>query len=243
MATQAATAIERPRSRPQASFFYPGMAIFAAAVILLGFSRTYYLKEFFATPPLPWLVHLHGAVMTAWMGLFIAQTALVESGRTSVHRRLGIVGGLLAAAIVVIGPAVAVYGVRAGHHPVPGANPLSFMIVPFGDIFVFGTLVGAALWYRGRPELHKRLMLVATIAILPPGVARWPLHLPRTPWIFFGIPDFILLGCIAYDCAKTGRLSPAFVVGGVLLIASHPLRLMLSGTAAWMSFAHWITGV
>jgi len=53
----------------------------------------------------------------------------------------------------------------------------------------------------------------------------------------------VLLGCIAYDYAKTRRLNPAFVWGSLLLIASHPLRLMLSGTSAWMSFAHWITGV
>jgi hypothetical protein len=233
----------RPQSRPRASLFYPGMAVFAAAVIVFGFARTYYLKEFFGTPSLPLLVHLHGAVMTAWMALFIVQTTLVEKGRTDIHRRLGVAGGFLAAAIIIIGPVVAVHSVQRGHH-LPGVNPLVFMAVPLGDIVVFGTLVGAAFYYRRRPELHKRLMLVATIAILPPGVARWPLHfLPKGPLLFFGVPDIVLLGCISYDYAKTRRLNPAFVLGGLLLIASHPLRLMLSGTSAWMSFAHWITGV
>jgi hypothetical protein len=243
MATQSATIAARLQSRPRASLFYPGMAIFAAAVIIFGFARTYYLKEFFGTPPLPWLVHLHGAVMTTWMALFIAQTTLVEKGRTDVHRRLGVAGGFLAAAIVIIGPLLAVHSVQRGHHP-PGVNPLAFMAVPFGDVVVFGTLVGAALYYRRRPEFHKRLMLVATIAILPPGVARWPLQfLPKGPLLFFGIPDLVLLGCIAYDYAKTRRLNPAFALGGLLPITSHPLRLMLSGTSFWMSFAHWITGV
>lgn len=242
MATQAATAVGRPRSSARANFFYPGVAIFAAAVIFLGFARTYYLKEFFATPPLPWLLHLHGAVMTAWMTLFIGQTTLVEKGRTDIHRRLGVAGGILAAAIIIIGPAVAIRGVRLGHHA-PGTNPLGFLVIPLGDIVVFGTLVGAALWYRHRPELHKRLMLVATLAILPPGVSRWPLHLPKTPLVFFGIPDLVLLACIAYDYMKTRHLNRAFLLGGLLLIASHSLRLMLSGTSAWLSFARWITGV
>jgi uncharacterized membrane protein YozB (DUF420 family) len=224
------------------------MAIFAAGVILLGFARTYYLKEFFGTPPLPWLVHLHGALMTAWLALFAAQTTLVEKGRTDIHRRLGVAGALLAAAIVLVGPMVAVYAVRSGHSTAgaatPTGNPLAFMVVPFGDIAVFAILVGAALFYRRRPQLHKRLMLVAVIAILPPGVARWPFHfLPRSPLLFFGFPDLVLIGCILYDFVKTRRLSPAFLWGGLLLIASHPLRLMFSGTAAWMSFAHWITGV
>jgi len=241
LATQAATAVGPPRSRPRpARFFYPGLAIVAAAVIFLGFARTYYLKEFFATPRLPWLLHLHGAVMTAWIVLFIGQVTLVEKGRTDIHRQLGIVGGILAAAIIIVGPVVAIRGARLGHHA-PGTNPLGFLEIPFGDIVVFGTLVGAALWYRHRPELHKRLMLVATIAILPPGVARWPFHLPRTPLVFFGIPDLVLLACIAYDCMKTRHLNRAFLLGGLLLIASHPLRLMLSGTSAWLSFARWIT--
>lgn len=242
MGTQAATVVARPRSHPRANFFYPGIAIFAAAVIFLGFARTYYLKEFFATSPLPWLLHLHGAVMTAWMALFIGQTTLIEKGRTDIHRRLGVAGGILAAAIIIVGPAVAIRAARLGHHA-PGMNPLGFLVIPFGDIVVFGTLVGAALWLRHRPEVHKRLMLVATIAILPPGVSRWPLHLPRTPLVFFGIPDLVLITCIAYDCMKTHRLNRAFLLGGLLLIASHPLRLMVSGSSAWLSFARWITGV
>jgi len=243
MATQSATLSAQSQSRSPASLFYPGIAVFAAVVIIFGFARTYYLKEFFGTPSLPFLVHLHGAVMTTWMALFIAQTTLVEKGRTDIHRRLGVAGAFLAAAIIIIGPVVAVHAVQRRHHP-PGVNPLMFMAVPFGDIVVFGTLVGAALLYRRRPELHKRLMLVGTIAILPPGVARWPLQfLPKGPLFFFGFPDLVLLGCITYDYAKTRRLNPAFAWGGLLLIASHPLRLMLSGTSAWMSFAHWITGM
>lgn len=243
MATQAATS-PRVQAKPRAQWFYPAMAAIAAIVIFAGFARTYYLKEWFGTPSLPWLLHLHGALMTAWIALFLGQTLLVESGRTDIHRRLGVFGGMLAAAIVVVGPMVAVHAARLGHSPGPAINPLAFMVVPLGDIVVFAVLVGAALYLRRRPELHKRLMLVATIAILGAGVGRWPVSpAMKTPLLFFGVPDLILLGCIAYDYAKTRRLNPAFLWGGLLLIASHPLRLMLSGTAAWMSFAHWITGV
>ena len=81
MATQSATFAAQSQSRSRANLFYPGIAVFAAAVIIFGFARTYYLKEFFDTPSLPLLVHLHGAVMTTWMALFIVQTTLVEKGR------------------------------------------------------------------------------------------------------------------------------------------------------------------
>ncbi len=121
---------------------------------------------------------------------------------------------------------------------------MSFLAIPLGDIAVFATLVAAALYYRRRPDLHKRLMLVATITILPPGIARWPVSfVAHVPLMFFGVTDLVLVGCIAYDLAKTRRLHPAFLWGGLLLIASHPLRLIASHTGPWLSFAHWITGL
>jgi len=241
MATQAAPGRVQPAQRSRA--FYPSVAVMAAIVIFVGFARTYYLKEFFGTPSLPLLLHVHGLVMTCWMVLLMVQTTLVATHRTSVHRRLGVAGGVLAVAVVALGTAVAIYAARNAHAPT-GIPPLAFLAVPFGDVVVFSALVGAGFYFRRRPELHKRLMLVATIAILPPGIARWPVPWNvHTPLIFFGVADLILIGCVIYDYVKTRRLNPAYLWGGLLLIASHPLRLMLAGTAAWITFAHWITGV
>ena len=88
-------------------------------------------------------------------------------------------------------------------------------------------------------------MLVATISILGPGLGRIPIDalLKAGPLAYFGITDLILMAAAAYDWKKNHRLSPAFLWGGLFVIISHPLRLFVSGTAAWMTFAHWITGV
>jgi hypothetical protein len=231
----------RVQAARHVGLFYPTMAVLAALIIFIGFAPTYYLRELFGGPALPLLLHLHGAAMTCWMALLIAQASLVAARRTDIHRRLGVFGGILAITIAVIGVSVAIRAARLGHAPA-GPSPLAFLAIPLGDIFVFSTLVAAAFWYRKRPELHKRLMLVATIAILPPGLARWPFR-PHGPLMFFGIADLILICCFTYDYLKTRRFSPAYLWGGLLLIASHPLRLLLSGTTAWMTFAHWITGV
>lgn len=218
------------------------MAILAAAIIFAGFARTYYLKELFGTPSLPLLLHIHGLLMSAWLALFITQTFLVATHRVQLHRRLGVLGAMVALAIIPVGVLTAIHAVRLGHAPT-GASPLSFLAIPLGDIAVFGTLVAAALYYRRRPDLHKRLMLVATITILPPGIARWPVtFVAHVPLMFFGLTDLVLIGCVLYDWAKTRRLHPAFLWGGLLLLASHPLRLMISGTGAWLSFARWLTG-
>src|ERR1041384_1661486 len=94
-------------------------AIFIPLIVLAGFARTYYLKPFFATPDLPGrIVHLHGIIMTSWVILFIVQVFLVETRRTRVHRRLGILGGVLATLIVIVGILTALYA--AARRPSPG---------------------------------------------------------------------------------------------------------------------------
>lgn len=225
-------------------FFFPAVSAVVATCVFVGFARTYYLKEIFHTPSLPLLLHVHGFVMTCWLALLVTQTALVARDRSDIHRRLGVFGGVLAGAIVVIGVGVAIYAVRTHRPPPPGMTPLGFLTIPLGDIAVFATLVTAGLYYRRQPELHKRLMIVASISITPAGFARWPwTFLHRQPAHFFGATDLLLLSVIAFDYVRTRRLSPAYLWGGLLLIASHPLRLMLANTSVWQIFGHWITGV
>ena len=60
---------------------------------------------------------------------------------------------------------------------------------------------------------------------------------------FFGLTDLCLLACVAYDSVKNRRLHPAFLWGTLLIIASQPLRLMLSGTDIWLRFATMLVGL
>jgi hypothetical protein len=230
--------------RRRDSYFYVGVAIFAAATIFAGFARTYYLKAFFANMPLTPLLHLHGIVFTSWLVLFVTQSTLVAAKRTDIHRRLGVAGGVLAVFMAVIGPLTAI---RAASHPVilPGLPPpLVFLVVPLFDILVFSILVAAGFYYRRKPDTHKRLMLLATLSILPPAIARLPFHfiLAMGPVAFFGISDLILLSCAIYDTAVHRRMHPAYLWGGLLVIVSHPVRLAIGGTGAWLAFARWLTG-
>src|SRR3954470_23448155 len=88
--------------------FYVGMAIAMAITVFVGFSRSYFLKGWYGTPELSRLLHLHGAVFTTWVLFFVAQTALVASGRTYLHRKMGIAGAVLAAVVAVLGTIVAI---------------------------------------------------------------------------------------------------------------------------------------
>ena len=229
--------------RSRERMLYTGMAIFSAAVIFAGFSRTYYLKALFADLPLTPLVHLHGIVFTCWLVLFITQTSLVAAKRTDLHRRLGVAGGVLAGLMIIVGPMTAIAAAKRGFGVPGGPPPLVFLTIPLFDILVFAILVVAGLYYRQRPDVHKRLMLLSTISILPPGIARLPFDfiLATGPLAFFGLADLVLLACATYDTITRRRLHPAYLWGGLLIIVSHPLRLAIGGTGAWLTFARWLT--
>jgi hypothetical protein len=219
------------------------MALFVAILfpllVLIGFARSYYLKPLFGFPPLPnLLVHVHGAVMTSWVLLFIVQVWLVAAHRTKVHMKLGVFGSFLALAVFMIGNITGIDAAARGSS-VPGVPALSFLIIPLGDMVLFAILVGTALYFRKKLDTHKRLMLLSALNLLPPAVARIPLGFIQNggPLAFFGIPDVCILGVIAYDTIKNRRLHPAFLFGGLLVIASHPFRIMFSGTQTWVNIA------
>jgi hypothetical protein len=116
------------------------------------------------------------------------------------------------------------------------------MAVPLVDVLVFAVLVGAGVWQRRRSAAHKRLMLLATLGILTPAVARLPIDALKQAGLpaFFGITVFCVVAVVVFDTLRTGRLHPAFGWGGALLIASIPLRIFLSKTEAWAAFAGWL---
>src|SRR3989454_3225618 len=149
------------------------MAVAMVLTVFAGFSRTFYLRPYFQTQPLIPLLILHGVVFSSWIALTVIQTTLVATKRIRTHMRLGIAGGVLATLMIIIGTITAI--VRAkGPSPIPGVNPLSFLTIPLGDMLVFGVLIGLAFYYRRKMDIHKRLMLLATIGILPAAVARLP---------------------------------------------------------------------
>src|SRR5947199_5759061 len=222
--------------------FYTTMAVAILITVFVGFSRTFYLRPHFQPQRLIPLLILHGMVFSSWIVLFITQTSLVAARRTRTHMRLGIAGGIVAALMLVIGTITAI--VRAkGPSPIPGVNPLAFLTIPLGDMLVFASLVGAAFYFRRRADTHKRLMLLATIAILPAAVARLPFAFIQQygPLAFFGLSDLFIVPCLIYDIVTRGRPHRATVLGGTLIVISHPLRLVIGNTHAWLVFATWLT--
>jgi hypothetical protein len=223
--------------------FYSGIAVAMALTVLFGFGPTYYFKAFGSGPlatlsggPITLLVHAHGILFSAWVLLFIVQTALVAQHKVAVHRRLGIAGAVLAGAMIIVGTVTALKTAARGASPA-APDPLSFLVVPLTDMLLFGSFVALALRLRKNREAHKRLMLLAYVSIITAAVARLPGLLALGPPAFFGIGLSFLVAGMIYDFATRRRIHPVYVWGGAALVASVPLRLLISGTGAWQAFA------
>lgn len=227
-------------SRRTDRWFFTGMAVAVLLTVLVGFSRTYYLGAYFGAEPLSTLVHLHGIVFTSWVLLFLSQTSLIAAHRTDWHRRVGAAGALLALLMLIVGYLTAVEAARRGVTPPGGPPPLMFLSVPLGTLTMFGVLVGAGLYSRRWSETHKRLMLLATIALLAPALARMRFIGPGGPPYAIGGTCLFVVTCMVYDRVAHGRVHPAFLWGGLVLMISLPVRFAIGRTDTWVSFARWL---
>jgi hypothetical protein len=178
--------------------------------------------------------------MSAWCLLFGAQSYLVATHRVHLHRRLGIIGAVLAILVVVVGAhaTVAAAAREVRDHVV---HRFHFLFgLNLVNLLVFAVLVGTALALRGRSDFHKRLMLLATITMLAPAIARIVLlvtHSPMTQILTF---DFCILTCVAVDTGLNRRLHPAFGWGAVFILGSFHLAFLAVGTKWWLPFVAWV---
>lgn len=142
-------------SRQFDHLFFSAMAVLLAAAVFIGFARTYYLAGVFRAPLPSLIIHLHGAVFSVWVVLFVTQTALVSARRVDVHRRLGIAAFFWACLMIVLGLLAATDALARGAGP-PGSNPKAFFAVPVGDMLIFATLIFFSFRNRTKPAVHKQ---------------------------------------------------------------------------------------
>ena len=231
--------------------FYVGMAIAVMATVFFGFAPSYYLKSFTHITHYPTgvplslslapLIHIHAMVFSAWILLFVTQSTLVAAGRTDVHRRLGVAGAVLAPVMIILGFMTAVRGARDGWNPGgPYPDSLAFMVVGVADILVFSAFVAAGLWYRRRPEIHKRLMLLGTVGgLVWPAITRMP-YVAGRPIVMFTLLTTLVLASAVHDLLLHARVHPVSLWGGLLILAAVPIRVAIGLTGAWHGFAAWL---
>lgn len=230
-----------PRPQAPRRMFYLIVALATAAIVFAGFAPSFYLRAAGAGPLKPLLV-VHGVVFTAWLGLFLAQTALIPARQVKWHRRLGWAGLALAAAMVALGVTAGVDALRAGAAP-PGLDPRVFAMLPFGDIALFAGLIGWAAAKRREADWHKRLMVMATVSLLTPALARIVIPFNGGPAGFIRLTTLAVAAVIAFDWIAHRRPHPAYLWGGALIVLLKPLLLFLvAPSPPWLALMDLIRG-
>jgi hypothetical protein len=233
-------AIPRITNRLAERYFFAGMAVLLLATVFLGFAKTYYLAGMFRAPLPSWVIHIHGAAFTSWILLLIVQTSLISAGRVAVHRCLGIIGFALACLMVILGSMAATDLLRRDGAAL-GADAKAFYASSLGDMVIFGTLVYFAFRNRFNPASHKRLILIATIALMAAAINRWPFAvIQQSPFLIMGINDAFLLLLAGYDLRSLHRVHLSTLWRGLFLIIVQQLELPIGSTTIWQNFAAWV---
>ena len=239
---ESVTPVRSRRVRPARSRFYLAMAVLMTGIVVAGFWPSYFGPLLRGNAERHWVIHLHGAVFSGWMALLLAQVILVARGRTRWHRTVGRVGIAYGVLVVLLGLTVSVVApvlhVMAGEWPRDQAA--GFFLITFGDMALFGGMFGAAVAYRHQPDVHKRLIVLATIALLFAAVGRLPLG--GSLAAFLGVWLIPLFIAIAHDRITRGSVHRVYVVGAIVL----PLvaaRVFFEKSEAWLVVGRAILGI
>jgi hypothetical protein len=240
MATAAAAAIGRTAPR---RWLHLGVAALAIAIALVGFWPTYFGPLLAGGVNKPAIIHFHAAIYVGWLALFLAQAVLAAAGRIGAHMKLGRIaigyGVLVIVAGLIAGIGMFVLRVRAGDV----AAAQTAVLGPLLDMLFFAPLFAAAIHYRRRPELHKRLMVVATTSLLIAAAVRMPfLGQPRNMWLLHAIWFAPLLLAMAHDAWRYHRVHAVYALGIVVLVLQGPvIRTHVRASDTWRDLSGWLT--
>ena len=205
-------------------FLYTSYALLG--IVLIGFSPTFYLRAFFDVTEIPQYVYAHGFAMTAWFVWLCVQTTVVYSGRVALHRKLGAIGMALGILVLFSGAFTAMNlapRLLEKYGNIDSDMPRIAGIVwgNLAGMIAFGGFLVAAYLYRQKPEIHKRLILLASISITLQAlgrIAKFPMvDLPAGPFALIGLLLLlVMLG--VFDKRNIGSVQRVTWVGGCALL-------------------------
>jgi hypothetical protein len=221
-------------------WFYFCCAWLITAAVTYGFAHTISDNLLHAAVPRPRILWIHAGVFFGWVGLFMLQIALIRSRCVGWHRRLGVAGLILGAMMPALGIATAVvmgrFDVAQGLRD--SVYVAAHLSIPFNDMIVFAGVFAAAVWWRNRPDVHRRLMLVATCSLTAAAFARFPfITITELRW-YAGV-DVLLLFALAHDLAVQRRVHIAYAISlpPVLIGQIVAMWLFLARPHWWVEFA------
>lgn len=234
-----------PLRRPSDYDFFLTYVVLIWMAVLAGFVPEIFRHLLTAAAPYPVAVHVHAVITIGWLALLTSQTWLIRNRKVRLHRRWGMVGAILAVAVVLVGIWAAVVFEKQGLRT-PAARP-HFLAIEWSNIIEFGGLATAAIIARRRPSAHKRLILLATLSLTPAAFNRAigkPFFHPllgsgvwQTWMQIFSLTDLMVLGIGVYDFRTRGRVHPAWALGALWIVAGQLTASWLFYNPTWKALA------
>ena len=225
------------------NYFYFAMALLIPAIVAFGFSFTLGKNLIHPAIPRPFILYLHAAVFSGWLVFFLLQSALVRTRNVKVHRSIGWFGAAFGVLIPVVGTATAIV---MGHFDIRELHQRHVemdMMIPLWDMVVFTTAFALAIYWRGKPEYHRRLMYVGTSALTAAAFGRFPAYLLNPTFFYAGVDMLIIFGVVR-DWIVSRKIHPVYLYTLPLLIAGQTI-VMYTNThdlAYWFRIAHALLG-
>ena len=231
-------------SRWLEKWYFPAMAIIMIVIAITGFAPSIVDPSRRRAPLTP-LVAVHGLLLLLWLILFLLQTVLVAARRVDLHRRMGIAAVALLTSLVPLSYMVTVQMLRRGFDlsgdQVKGPDPYFGSIFNFFSLVEFAVLAGIALAYRRRTEIHKRLMLFATMSLMgAPFTHLFGHYSLLSPLNVLAGLALLFFSAVARDYLTARRIHPLTAALAMSMFLLLPIQAMVGSTAAWHRFARWL---
>lgn len=238
------TAILTERARKPKSRYFLVASCLALAVTFVGFFKTFILPSARGTFSAPAVIYIHGGFLFLWTAVFVTQSVLIRVRRPRLHWRLGFLSIGLIPCVAISTMAAGVFAMRRDVALGGGQIAVSSLVGNFTTPIVFAALAAAGIAYRRRVDLHKRLMLLAMIAIMWPAFFRFRHYFPpvtNPDFVFaFVLPNSMVLAVMLWEKLTVGRVHAMYLTAGVALIAENLAEVYLFDSSGWRVIANWL---
>ena len=217
-------------------YFYFAMSLLLAALVVDGFKRTVNDHLFHPAIPRPFILWIHGAAFAGWVIFFIGQSTLVRVHKVSWHRSMGWFGAGLATVMVPLGVVTAVIMARFDAVQLHMSDAAAFLSIPFYDMIAFGVCIALAIYWRTKPELHRRLIFIATCGLMDAALGRFDYLFNNN--LFYPCLDLLIILGVARDLLVDRRVHKVYLYAAPLLIIGQSLSVYM-----WRSNPSWWQGI
>jgi len=223
-------------------YFYFAMSLLMAAIVVDGFKRTVNDNLFHPAVPRPFILWIHASAFAGWVIFFIGQSTLVRIHKVSWHRSIGWFGAGLATVMVPLGIATAIIMARFDTVQLHQTGADAFLSIPFYDMIAFGVSIALAIYWRTKPELHRRLIFIATCGLMDAAFGRFDYLFDHN--LFFPCLDLLILLGVARDLLVERRIHKVYLYALPLLIMGQSLAIYMwrSNPSWWQGITHAILG-